>query len=161
MSRTACATTELWRDSSLFTMKSPMPSPLELQNLHYEISSLFTIKSPMPLPFDFQSLHNAISSLFTIKSPMPSPFDVQFLHYEISSLLTTKSLMPSPLHLQSLHYVISKFTTQSPVPILYQHFVLRHPNLCCSCHSRLTKLAISHGKHSGLRTVRTSVTSRK
>jgi hypothetical protein len=102
-------------------MKSPKPSSLDLQNLHYEISNLFTIKSPIPLQFDFQSLHCdcEISSVFTLKSPMPSPFDVQTLHYEISSLLTAKSPMLSPLRLQSLHYKISKFfTTQSPVPIL-------------------------------------------
>ena len=140
-------------------MKSPMPSPLDLRNLHYEISNLFTIKSPMPLPFDFLDLHYEISSLLTIKYPMPSPFDLQSLHYEISSLLTTKPPIHSPLHLQSLHYVLSKFlTTPSPVPILYHHVVLRHPNLCCSCNSRPTNLVISHSKHAGLRTVLSEVT---
>jgi len=132
-------------------MKFPMPSSLDLQNLHYEnsnqISDSFTIWFPISSLWNLQCLHSQISDAFTIRCPHSSLWNLQSPHCQISYAFAITSPVSSLWNLQILHYAI-----YSP------NIVHRHPNLCCSCNSRLTKLAISHSKHSGLRTERTAAT---
>jgi len=128
-------------------MKSPISSLSNLLCLYHLISNLLTIRSPVSSLSNLRCLHHSISSLFTMKSPVSSLPYLRCLRHYISSLFTVKSPNSSLGNLQS-QYCTSTLSSDNPIS-------------AARVNSRLTKLVISHSKQSGLRTVRTSVTSLK